>query len=174
MAAAPTRAAGTRRTWYLLLLLVPLAIYTFAVLGNSWRAMARAHLQRGARPAALQRPRRPAQTGAPVSSAGLAHAAAAVLLPADMLRTDARPAPAALPLPTDAPGSVRGIQLVCGDHGVIRLYLRAEWSNMSAVFAEQLAQPTSRNSSTIYRLEPGFLIQGRFASPGVSPRISRR
>ena len=46
--------------------------------------------------------------------------------------------------------------------GDIRLILRPEWTSPSASFASKLAaQDASLQASTVYRLEPGFLIQGR-------------
>ncbi len=60
------------------------------------------------------------------------------------------------------------ITLRVGEHGFIRLLLRPEWSAPSAEYAKLVAaaaQPTSQ----VYRLEPGFLIQGRLAAPGVPP-----
>lgn len=66
------------------------------------------------------------------------------------------------------------ITLRVGKHGFIRLLLRPEWSPGGAEYARLVAaaaQPTSQ----VYRLEPGFLIQGRLAAPGVpAPRDNTR
>lgn len=62
----------------------------------------------------------------------------------------------------------RGIILDCAPHGEIRLFLRAEWSNTSATFAERVAAAGDSGQSTIYRLEPTFLVQGRLVAPGVN------
>ena len=52
--------------------------------------------------------------------------------------------------------------------GEIRLVLRPEWT-ASAYYAERVAAvPAARQQSTIYRLEPGFLIQGRLHAGGVA------
>ena len=56
-----------------------------------------------------------------------------------------------------------------GDLGVVRLILKPEWAGAaSAAFASAVASASSQSSS-IYRLEPGFLIQGRLGAQGVKP-----
>lgn len=59
-----------------------------------------------------------------------------------------------------------------GEYGEIRLLLRPEWSQPSAVYAEGVAVSQSR-ASTIYRLEPTFLIQGRLLGQGVRPNVDK-
>ena len=54
-------------------------------------------------------------------------------------------------------GAPRGIELDFGEHGSIRLFLRPEWCNLSATYAERVADAGGRRS-TLYRLEPGFLV----------------
>ena len=63
-------------------------------------------------------------------------------------------------------GAPRGIELDFGEHGSIRLFLRPEWCNLSATYAERVADAGGRRS-TLYRLEPGFLVQGRLFGAGV-------
>ena len=58
--------------------------------------------------------------------------------------------------------------------GEIRLVLRPEWT-ASAYYAERVAAvPAARQQSTIYRLEPGFLIQGRLHAGGVAANKETR
>lgn len=56
--------------------------------------------------------------------------------------------------------------------GDIRLVLRPEWSSTSETFAKQVALQQTP-SSTVYRLEPGFLIQGRLSAPSVRPNSEK-
>jgi hypothetical protein len=59
--------------------------------------------------------------------------------------------------------------------GDIRLVLRPEWSSPSASYAEKVSTaPASKQDSNVYRLEPGFLIQGRLASGGVPTNRDKR
>ena len=51
-------------------------------------------------------------------------------------------------------------------HGDIRLLLRPEWTAPSAEFARRVGA-SGAATSNVYRLEPGFLIQGRLSSPVV-------
>eukprot|EP00966_Prymnesium_polylepis_P267507 6179884-Prymnesium_polylepis.1 len=54
--------------------------------------------------------------------------------------------------------------------GTIRLRLRPEWSTTSFEFARQVgAAETAAQMSNVYRLEPGFLIQGRLGAQRVRP-----
>ena len=58
--------------------------------------------------------------------------------------------------------------------GDIRLILRPEWSP-SALYAESVAaQPEASQSSNVYRLEPGVLIQGSLRSLGVSANTDKQ
>ena len=78
-------------------------------------------------------------------------------------------------------GGRPGISLRMGDPanpsrslGEIRLVLRPEWT-ASAYYAERVAAvPAARQQSTIYRLEPGFLIQGRLHAGGVAANKETR
>ena len=64
--------------------------------------------------------------------------------------------------------SANYITLDVGEHGQIRLILRPEWSAPSTDFAQRVAAAGAATSQ-VYRLEPGFLIQGRLLSMGVPP-----
>ncbi|KAL1520977.1 hypothetical protein AB1Y20_022535 [Prymnesium parvum] len=89
--------------------------------------------------------------------------------------------PRHLPRPARAspspPPTTLGIQFLAGTAsdrpmGVLRLHLRPEWSNGSTAFALALAA-ASEQLSSVYRLEPGFLIQGKLAARGVHPNRVR-
>ena len=74
------------------------------------------------------------------------------------------------------PEGARGIELQLGaadrPMGRIRVHLRPEWSVTSFDFARAVgaAGPDAQaSSSNVYRLEPGFLIQGRIGARGVKP-----
>uniref|UniRef100_A0A7S4F994 Apple domain-containing protein n=2 Tax=Chrysotila carterae TaxID=13221 RepID=A0A7S4F994_CHRCT len=56
--------------------------------------------------------------------------------------------------------------LDAGELGVIRLHLRPEWCNASRAYVLDVAHAAG-SGSQIYRLEPGFLIQGRLTGHGV-------
>jgi hypothetical protein len=76
--------------------------------------------------------------------------------------------------PLWAQGRPTGIALHMGlpgqELGVIRLHLRPEWSNTSFKYGRAVAVvDPAQMHSTVYRLEPGFLIQGRLMSTGVPP-----
>eukprot|EP00967_Tisochrysis_lutea_P069576 scaffold91487_cov30-Tisochrysis_lutea.AAC.5 len=59
-----------------------------------------------------------------------------------------------------------GVVLDAGAHGQIRLHLRPEWCSASEAYVRAVAAHLS-GTSNVYRLEPGFLIQGRLAANGV-------
>ena len=63
---------------------------------------------------------------------------------------------------------VTGFQMDFGDLGVVRVHIRPEWSSTSCEYAKGVAAART-DKSTVYRLEPGFLIQGSLVAPGVPP-----
>jgi hypothetical protein len=69
----------------------------------------------------------------------------------------------------EPPPLVRGIALDFGALGEMRLFLRPEWTADSSTFAEAVAGAAAAGAqeSSIYRLEPGFLIQGALSAKGV-------
>ena len=83
-------------------------------------------------------------------------------------------APIAVPAASPADTTpVEGLSLDLGAGlGVVRLHVRPEWSAESSLYALSVARAGS-NASTIYRLEPGFLIQGRLLGSGIkAPRTT--
>lgn len=64
----------------------------------------------------------------------------------------------------------RGVVLDAGAHGAIRLHLRPEWCNRSEGYVLSVASAASATSN-VYRLEPGFLVQGRLLAPSV-PKLA--
>lgn len=70
---------------------------------------------------------------------------------------------------------IQSVQLAMGTAsdrpmGIIRLHLRPEWSVGSFDFVSKVADAAGEEGSwmsNVYRLEPGFLIQGRLAARGV-------
>ncbi|KAG8457664.1 hypothetical protein KFE25_005755 [Diacronema lutheri] len=77
------------------------------------------------------------------------------------------------------PPAARGVVLDCAPHGEIRLFLRAEWCNASADSVERVAAASAASAaaggeSSIYRLEPTFLVQGRLGAAGVPTGGARR
>jgi hypothetical protein len=63
-----------------------------------------------------------------------------------------------------------GAVLEAGAHGQIRLHLRPEWCNASEGYVLSVVSAATA-TSTVYRLGPGFLIQGRLLAPGV-PKLA--
>ena len=91
--------------------------------------------------------------------------AADVRLPAPSAAADARPAASGRRV------GVTGFQMDFGDLGVVRVHIRPEWSKTSFEYAKGVAAARS-DRSTVYRLEPGFLIQGSLvAQHGQSGRL---
>ncbi|KAJ1626595.1 hypothetical protein T492DRAFT_878225 [Pavlovales sp. CCMP2436] len=87
--------------------------------------------------------------------------------PSRSLRAPSRAEPQVLvELLAEPRPKVRGVVFDVGALGQIRLFLRPEWTNASAEFAEAVAAAGPLGTSTVYRLEPGFLIQGRLAAAG--------
>jgi hypothetical protein len=90
--------------------------------------------------------------------------------------------------PPSCPAGLRGregitlsmVEPSSGVHiGDIRLILKPEWSRPSAEYAKTVGAVDSiassrQHASTVYRLEPGFLIQGKLAAPGVRPNTDKR
>ena len=93
-------------------------------------------------------------------------AAAAAELRAAAAAEQPRPAVASHPEPLRKVGA--GLQMDFGSLGVVRVNLRPEWSPTSFEYATGVAAARS-NTSTVYRLEPGFLIQGSLLVRGVKP-----
>ena len=58
--------------------------------------------------------------------------------------------------------------------GNIRLVLRPEWTPSAFYAADVGAQSVDKQNSNTYRLEPGFLIQGRLNSIGVRANTDKR
>jgi hypothetical protein len=95
-----------------------------------------------------------------------ARSTAAAALDAGVLPPDAMAIAATL----GACSTCRGVVLDTGGHGQIRLHLRPEWCNASEGYVLSVASAASA-ASDVYRLEPGFLIQGRLVAPGV-PKLA--
>jgi len=115
----------------------------------------------------------------PVASSDV-HDAAAALLTARIAASAVRaePQPAATRAESgggardlDECSTCRGVVLDAGVLGQIRLHLRPEWCNLSHSYVMGVAAKKLATSS-VYRLEPGFLIQGRMAATGV-PQLRR-
>ncbi len=74
--------------------------------------------------------------------------------------------------PPTACADCRGITLRVPPHGEIRLHLRREWCPLSEAYAADVAAAAQKQDSSVYRLEPGFLIQGRLSAPSV-PKLRK-
>lgn len=83
---------------------------------------------------------------------------------------------------TATDGARRGITLHMGEEntengylGEIRLILRPEWTAPSADYAASVAaQSSPSQTSKVYRLEPGFLIQGSLTARGLPPNHDKK